>query len=363
MTAIKDILRRSIDLEGDEKEDQVNQFLYQMVGEERYMQDIFTTYTGSHIDNKQTYDASEIVLRNDDENGYWMVINGRVYDLTEFSHLHPGGFKIILSYAGMDATQAYQKVLHDVNPEVDSMLGMYEIGVVRRLDFGMEWSVVVGPDGLRFISLADAYRVWMRFLYNVVEMENALFNDYSLKELTLIANDSPDSYPPIKLQYLLEVHDRFILNYLQGTTGPILEDLWAVTSGICSQNQDVLWIKNEVERIRNRQETETVKRLSEELQKRINDVIERNADESDPTVKLIKEYCSLLESEDKRFLHEVKMTLRAGVKVFEEFERDTVRNGGNQLLEITRQIPKIIETYNARVLSRALGTLLEHSDR
>ena len=126
-----------------------------------------------------------------------MVINGRVYDMNEFGHLHPGGFKIIHSYAGMDGTQAYEKVLHHINPEVDSMLGMYELGVVRRLDFGMEWGVVVGPDGLRYMSLADFYRAWIRFLYNVVEMENALHNDYSLKELTLIADDSPDSYPSL----------------------------------------------------------------------------------------------------------------------------------------------------------------------
>jgi hypothetical protein len=227
----------------------------------------------------------------------------------------------------------------------------------------MEWGVVVGPDGLRFMSLADIYRAWMRFLYNVVEMENALYNDYTLKELTLIADDPPDTYPPLKLQFLLEVHDRFMLNYAEGTTGEILEDLWAVTSGICSRSQDVRWINDEIERIRQSQEAGTVKRHSDELQKRINDIIERNAGEGDPTVELVKDYCSFLEAEDKRFLHEMKMALRAGVQVFEEFERDTVKEGGTQLLEIARQIPKILETYNSRVLSRASETLLGYSDR
>lgn len=363
MDAIKEILRRYSDGSEEEKEQAAKQALYRLVGEERYRQDIFTTYTGSHIDKKQTYYASEIVLHNKDEKGYWMVINGRVYDLSEFAHLHAGGFKIILGYAGMDATQAYQKVLHHVNPEVDSMLGMYEIGVVRRLDFGMEGGVVVGPDGLRFLSLADIYRAWIRFLYNVVEMENALYNDYTLKELTLIADDPPDTYPPVKLQYLLEVHDRFVLNYVEGTTGKMLENLWTVTSGICSRDQDVRWIKNEIERIRQGQEADTVKRLSDELQKRINNNIERNADEGDPKVKLVKDYCSLLEAEDKQFLYEMKMALRAGVQVFEKYERDTIGKGSDQLLEAVKEIPKILETYHARVLSRALGTLLSYSDR
>ena len=94
-----------------------------------------------------------------------MIISGRVYDLTEFAHLHPGGLKIIRSYAGMDATDAYQKVLHDVNPEVDAMLGMYEIGAVRRLDFGRAWSVAIASKGLQFVTLKDVYRAWIQLLY------------------------------------------------------------------------------------------------------------------------------------------------------------------------------------------------------
>jgi sulfite reductase (NADPH) flavoprotein alpha-component len=362
MDAIKEILRRYSQGSAEEIETQVNRILYRLVGEERYKQDIFTTYTGSHIDQKQAYYASEIVLHNNHENGFWMVINGRVYDMNEFGHLHPGGFKIVHGYAGMDGTQAYEKVQHQINPEVDSMLGMYELGVVRRLDFGMEWGVVVGPDGLRFMSLADAYRAWIRFLYNVVEMENALYNDYSLKEQTIIADDSPDAYPPIKLQYLLEVHDRFMLNFVAGTTGQILENLWAVTGGICSQNQDARWMKDEIDRINHSQEADTVRRLSHELQKRIDEIVEYQPDEDDVPVRLLKDYCALLDTEDKRFLHEMKMASRVGVQVFEEFERDTVRFGSDQLLIAIKQFPRVLESYHARVLSGALSILLTRPD-
>jgi hypothetical protein len=285
-----------------------------------------------------------------------------VYDVSEFGHLHPGGFKIIHAYAGMDSTIAYRKVLHHVNPEVDSMLGMYEIGVVKRLDFGMEWGVVVGPDGLRFMSLADAYRAWIRFLYNVVEMENALFNDYSLKEQSMIADDDPEAYPPIKLQFLLEVHDRFMLNYVAGTTGQILENLWAVTSGVCSRQQDVRWMKEEIDRIRQTQEAQTVNRLSDELQRRIKDVVERNADEDDPIVQLVKEYCALLDAEDKRYLQQIKMALRDGILIFEELEQDTVQLGSERLLETIGRIPRVLENYYARVLSGALSIMLSRPE-
>ena len=363
MRAIKEILRRySVGSEA-EKEANARRLLYRLVGEERYLQDIFTTYTGSHIDSQHTHFASEIVLHNNAEQGYWMVLNGRVYDLTEFSQLHPGGFKIIMGYAGMDASQAYQKVRHHVNPEVDSMLGMYEIGVVRRLSFGMEWGVVIGPDGLRFIALADGYRAWIRFLYNIVEMENALGNDYSLEGQALTRDEKPGSYSPLKLQFLLEVHERFMVNYVEGSMGKQLESLWASTSGLCRQDQDVEWIHKLVDGIRQTEEADTVKRLSDELATRIKNIVERGADESDPTVMLVRDCCALLKREDKRFLGEMKSALRAGVLVFEQYENETVKQGGAQLLEIARTIPKILETYHSRVLSQALRTLLAYADR
>lgn len=352
--AIKSVLRRYSPGTSEEKEEAVNKALYRLVGEERYLQDIFTTYTGSHIDNMKVYSASEIVLHNNYEDGFWLVVDGRVYDMNEFGHLHPGGFKIIHAYAGMDGTQAYEKVQHHINPEVDSMLGMYELGVVRRIDFGMEWGVVVGPDGLRYMALADIYRAWIRFLYNVVEMENALYNDYTVKEQTIVADDPPDSYPPIKLQYLLEAHDRFLINYVTGTTGEDLENLWAVTSGICSQAQDVRWVQNEFVRISQGQQADTVKQVSKELQKQINDIIERNPDDDDPTIKLVKAYCDLLETEDKRYLHDVKMALREGVLAFEEYERDTARLGSDRLIAALEQIPRVLEDYYSRVLSGVL---------
>ena len=235
------------------------------------------------------------------------------------------------------------------------MLGMYEIGVVRRLDFGMEWGIVVGPDGLRFLTLADAYRAWIRALYNVVEMENALYIDYGLKHQTIIADDSPDAYPPIKLQYLIEVHDRFMANFVDGATGQILEDLWAVTSGMCSRDQDVRWMKNDIERIRQSREADDVEQVSHGLQQRNNEVVAGYAGHSDPGIRLLKESCDLLDIEDKRFLREMKMALRKGVQVFEEFERDTVRSGRDRLMAAIQQVPAVLESYNTRILSGPLA--------
>ena len=40
----------------------------------------------------------------------WVIIHGKVYDLTNFLPEHPGGQKIILKYAGKDATSAFEPI-------------------------------------------------------------------------------------------------------------------------------------------------------------------------------------------------------------------------------------------------------------
>ncbi|KAF9047445.1 FMN-dependent dehydrogenase-domain-containing protein [Panaeolus papilionaceus] len=40
----------------------------------------------------------------------WIIVHGKVYDVTEFLDEHPGGSKIILKYAGKDATQEYEPI-------------------------------------------------------------------------------------------------------------------------------------------------------------------------------------------------------------------------------------------------------------
>ncbi|THH02863.1 hypothetical protein EW026_g75 [Hermanssonia centrifuga] len=40
----------------------------------------------------------------------WVIIKNKVYDVTDFLPDHPGGSKIILKYAGTDATEAYEPI-------------------------------------------------------------------------------------------------------------------------------------------------------------------------------------------------------------------------------------------------------------
>ncbi|KAF1921056.1 FMN-dependent dehydrogenase-domain-containing protein [Ampelomyces quisqualis] len=50
------------------------------------------------------------VAKHSGRESCWVIIHGRAYDITEFLPEHPGGPKIILKYAGKDATEEYEPI-------------------------------------------------------------------------------------------------------------------------------------------------------------------------------------------------------------------------------------------------------------
>jgi alkylation response protein AidB-like acyl-CoA dehydrogenase/predicted heme/steroid binding protein len=76
---------------------------------------------------KKEYTIEEVAKHNT-EDDLWLIIDGRVYDITKFAHFHPGGAHILLEYAGKDATDAFyglhrQSVIIKYGPK-------YEIGTI-----------------------------------------------------------------------------------------------------------------------------------------------------------------------------------------------------------------------------------------
>ena len=56
--------------------------------------------------NNETFSWEE-VKRHTGKDDKWLVINGNIYDITNFSKRHPGGARIISHFAGQDATVPY----------------------------------------------------------------------------------------------------------------------------------------------------------------------------------------------------------------------------------------------------------------
>ncbi|KAK5169731.1 uncharacterized protein LTR77_005709 [Saxophila tyrrhenica] len=54
--------------------------------------------------------SGEEIAKHNSRESCWVIIHGRAYDVTEFLPEHPGGPKIILKYAGKDATEEYDPI-------------------------------------------------------------------------------------------------------------------------------------------------------------------------------------------------------------------------------------------------------------
>ncbi|ESO99481.1 hypothetical protein LOTGIDRAFT_113523 [Lottia gigantea] len=55
------------------------------------------------------------VESHDKRDDKWIVIDGEVYDITQWSKKHPGGSKVISHYAGQNATQAFNAFHSDIS--------------------------------------------------------------------------------------------------------------------------------------------------------------------------------------------------------------------------------------------------------
>jgi sulfite reductase alpha subunit-like flavoprotein len=314
-----------------------------LVADGRYREEVYTSYPGPTAAASLQIDASEIVLHNDAERDAWVVISGRVYDLTEFLHLHPGGAKILRAYLGMDATHAYRQVLHHVRPEVDALLAMYTIGVVRRLDFGAAWTVIVAGSGLRFMFLADAYKAWVRLLYLVVEMENALHLDFGIRQSVTTGQEPLVAHTPYTLQLVLEVHQRFSASYLYGLSGEPLQELWTIACGLGGQGENVDWMREVLDALLQSEAARAVDSVVAALVESV------QGDMDAETLARGVAATQVLEAADRTFLHELKLAIRDGVQIFETYERDTAAHGGVRLLDVCRRLADLYASFFTRL--------------
>ncbi|KAI0977417.1 mitochondrial cytochrome-like protein b2 [Xylaria arbuscula] len=69
----------------------------------------------------------------------WLVVDGVVYDLSEFAPEHPGGVQVLLQHAGRDATAAYQEV-HSPSLIRTTLPPSRKIGVLDTTTITEEWS-------------------------------------------------------------------------------------------------------------------------------------------------------------------------------------------------------------------------------
>ncbi|XP_077227064.1 cytochrome b5-like [Tasmannia lanceolata] len=70
----------------------------------------------------------EDVSKHNNNKDCWLIISGKVYDVTKFLEDHPGGDEVLLSATGKDATNDFEDVGH--SPSARAMMDEYYVGKV-----------------------------------------------------------------------------------------------------------------------------------------------------------------------------------------------------------------------------------------
>ncbi|XP_047077232.1 cytochrome B5-like [Lolium rigidum] len=68
----------------------------------------------------------EEVRPHADRKDCWLIINGKVYDVTAFMEEHPGGDEVLLACIGKDATADYENIGHSESAK--EQMAQYCIG-------------------------------------------------------------------------------------------------------------------------------------------------------------------------------------------------------------------------------------------
>jgi len=81
------------------------------------------------VDKNRLITENEL-LKNNKDGKLWILIDNKVYDLTEYQNEHPGSDSILHDVMDIDATQEFQDVGHST--EADKIKESYQIGIIDR---------------------------------------------------------------------------------------------------------------------------------------------------------------------------------------------------------------------------------------
>ncbi|KAL5998424.1 hypothetical protein ACLOJK_009364 [Asimina triloba] len=80
------------------------------------------------MEGEKVFSSSEVALHTS-KNDCWLIIQGKVYNVTKFLDEHPGGEEVIIQASGNgDATEAFEEIGH--SSTATAMMSSYLIGVL-----------------------------------------------------------------------------------------------------------------------------------------------------------------------------------------------------------------------------------------
>lgn len=79
--------------------------------------------------NPLTEYTKEEIKQHTSHNDIWVILHGKVYNITNYIDYHPGGLSILIENGGEDITDLFQDNHPWVN--IKNLIGKYQIGILK----------------------------------------------------------------------------------------------------------------------------------------------------------------------------------------------------------------------------------------
>ena len=256
--------------------------------------------------------------------GYWIAVDGVVYDVTALRRIHPGGVDILDAHAGTDATAAFHRVgHHGSRPGERARRAVPDRGA-------RSGAAPDRPTGA--VPVLDR-----RDLPRGRDGERAAHRPR--------AAPPEASVTPLGLRHRSEIHERFRSTYLDAVTDEIADGLWRRTLADVPADRRPGVDAHQLDRIRHSHDHRADAVAADALPPTSGRVAAAAGPAGTLMAQRLEARIRRLERIDTALLADVKQLLMAGARMM---ERDGVGHDID-LAAALRGLPPVVARYRGRV--------------
>ncbi len=196
------------------------------------------------------------------------------------------------------------------------------------------------------MPLEELFRTWVRFVYLLVGMENALTADYGFTTSVTTLGEDARELTPFKAQYVVESHRRFLISYLDGVLHDDLRTLWQLTVGFCDPHLDIRSFDADLAALSARPEVALVRHSVPAVKQLLH---------SGDDLRRVAALCHLYAQVDVQLLRDLKTAVLQGIRAFEVHEAEVVEQAGATLLNAVSGALAAVSAYYQRLAEYTRG--------
>ncbi|MFM7559920.1 hypothetical protein, partial [Cylindrospermopsis raciborskii] len=236
---------------------------------------------------------------------------------------------------------------HHADQEIQAMLTDYRIGLVKQFSHQQVSSLI-----------DNCYRNWIKYLFLIVEIQNALDNDFSVQREIATQDEVKNgiSISPVKLMMYIKTHQRFVLEFLPQIFGQTWEYIWQTTGEM--YQEDLTELGQVIPQLEETEIMPNVLDLYSNFITQLKIAVANDIITTDSVMINLHKFCTHLEQLDSDLIEQVKLIVCKIVRLWEEYGYDVMSlEAKTKIKQIALQFPQIMWYYYQQIASEKMRLL------